>query len=108
MGKRGERPGVNVVFYVPGSLGDFDIPGIQASRFSRKEKLVLVAVPVPQEVAEAGGAVGFVVDALRRANEIAAQVFARKGAEPFDLAGAEALVEKVREALVAREGAGQV
>jgi hypothetical protein len=97
-------PAVNVVFYVPGSLGGFDIPKIEESRFSRKQKLVLVAVPVPSEVAQAGGSVEFVIDALHKANAIAAEVFARKGKEPFDLAKAEAIVEKVRESLAPQAG----
>jgi hypothetical protein len=95
-------PAVNVVFYVPGSLGGFEIPRIEASRFSRKKKLVLVAVPVPPEVAQAGGSVEFVVDALHKAVAIAAEVFAGKGAEPLDLAKAETILEKVRQALLAQ------
>jgi hypothetical protein len=97
-------PAVNVVFYVPGSLGGFDIPKIEASRFSRKQKLVLVAVPVPAEVAEAGGSVEFIIDALHKANAIAAEVFASKGTESFDLARAEAIVEKVKQTLMAQAG----
>jgi len=100
----GSTPAVNVVFYVPGSLGGFDIPKIEASRFSRKKKLLLVAVPVPPEVAQAGGSVEFIIDALHKANAIAAAVFARKGNEPFDLARAEAIVEKVRQSLAAQAG----
>jgi len=96
-------PAVNVVFYVPGSLGGFDIPKIEASRFSRKKKLVLVAVPVPPEVAQAGGSVEFIIDALHKANAIAADVFARKGKEPFDLARAEATVEKVKQLLLTQQ-----
>ncbi len=102
--KEGSAPAVNVVFYVPGSLGAFDIPKIEASRFSRKQKLVLVAVPVPPEVARAGGSVEFVIDALHKAITIAAEVFARKGTEPFDLAKAETIVEKVRQSLAAQAG----
>lgn len=94
-------PSVNVVFYVPGALGGFDIPKIEASRFSRKQKLLLVAVPVPKDVAAAGRSVQFVIDALHKANAIAAEVFAKKGTEPFDLA--KALVEKVKDALLAQE-----
>jgi hypothetical protein len=96
-------PRVNVVFYVPGSLGDFpNITKVAAGRFSRKQKLLLVEVPVPRDVAESGGSVEFVISALRQANAIAADVFARKGPEPFDLAKAEAIVKRVKEALVAQ------
>ena len=99
----GSAPAVNVVFYVPGSLGGFDIPKIAASRFSRKQKLLLVDVPVPEEVARAGGSIEFIVDALYQASAIAAEVFARKGTEPFDLAKARACVVRVRHALLARQ-----
>jgi hypothetical protein len=94
-------PAVNVVFYVPGSLGDFDIPKIEASRFSRKQKLLLVAVPVPKDVAAAGGSVEFVIGALRQAVAIAAEVFAGKKVGVFDRARAEAIIEKVRATLAA-------
>lgn len=101
----GSIPEVNVVFYVPGSVADFpprDAP--RAGRFSRKQKLLLVEVYVPRDVAEAGGSVEFVTDSLRQANAIAAEVFARKGAEPFDLAKANAIVQRVSEALAGRPG----
>jgi len=98
----GAAPEVNVVFYVPGSLGDFDIPKIEASRFSRKQKKLLVAVPVPKEEAESGGSVEFVIDALHQANRIAAETFARKRAGEFDLARADAIAEKIRQSLIAQ------
>ena len=96
-------PRVNVVFYVPGSLGDFpNITKVAAGRFSRKQKLLLVEVPVSREVAEAGGSIEFVVNTLHQANAIAAEVFAKKGME-FDLLKAEALVERVRQSLIAQQ-----
>jgi len=101
----GSAPAINVIFFVPGSVAQHErLTKIEASRFSRKQKLLLVAVPVPKEVADAGGSVDFVIDALHKANAIAAEVFAKKGSEPFDLAKAEAIVERVREALIARRG----
>ena len=100
--KEGRAPAVNVVFYVPGSLGTFEIPKIEPSRFSRKKKMLLVAVPVPKDVTDAGYAVEFVLDALRKANAIAADVFSRKGSEAFALHQADAIVEKVRDRLAAQ------
>ena len=101
----GSAPAVNVIFYVPGSLiGYDDLKKIEPARFSRKQKLLLVAVPVPKDVAESGGSIDFVIDALHKANAIAAEVFAKKGVGAFDLAKAEMLVEKVREALAAQPG----
>jgi hypothetical protein len=97
-------PAINAVFYVPGSLDTYGgLKQIEPARFSRKEKLLLVAVPVPEAVAAAGGSVEFVIDALHKANAIAAAVFAKKGTELFDLVKAEAIVEKVRDALVAQK-----
>ena len=95
---------MNVVFYVPGSLGDFDIPKIEASRFSRKQKLLLVAVPVPKAVVQSGGSVEFVMAALHQPNALAAEVFACKGVGVFDLAQAEAILEKVGRVLAAQMG----
>jgi hypothetical protein len=94
-------PAVNVVFYVPGSLGDFpplDAP--RAGRFSRKQKLLLVEVYVPKEQVASGGSVPFVIDALRKSCAIAAEVFEKKKAGAFDLAKANAIVDRVQEALL--------
>lgn len=97
----GATPATNVVFYVPGSvIGYEDLKRIEAARFSRMQKLLLVAVPVPKEVVETGGSVEFIVDALHQANRIAAETFAKKGSEPFDVEKAESIVEKVRQALI--------
>jgi hypothetical protein len=99
--EKGSSPAVNVIFYVPGSLlGYADLKQIEAARFSRKQKLLLVGVPVPKEEVASGGSVEFVIGALHQANRIAAETFAKKGTEPFDFEKAEALVEKVRQALV--------
>jgi hypothetical protein len=81
-------------------LGSFDIDGIEAARFSRKQKLLLVAVPVPPEMVESQAAASFVIGALHEANRIAAETFARKGAELFDFDQAEAIVDKVGQSLV--------
>ena len=96
----GATPAVNVVFYVPGSLvGYEDLTQIEAARFSRKQKLLLVAVPVPAEMVESDAAAQFVIGALHEANRIAAETFARKGTEPFDLQRAEAIVDQVERSL---------
>lgn len=101
----GSVPSINVVYYIPGSLGDFQIPKIEASRFSRKQKLLLVAVPVPKEIVESGGSVEFIINSLHQANAIAADVFARKGTEPFNFEKAEVIVDKVKQSLLAEEHA---
>jgi hypothetical protein len=95
------HPAVNVVFYVPGSLIDYaDLKQMEPARFSRKQKLLLVAVPVPKEEVERGGSVDFLIDALHEANRIAAETFAKKGTELFDFENAEVIVEQVRQSLV--------
>jgi hypothetical protein len=96
----GFTPAVNVVFYVPGSVSQYgDLTRIKAGRFSRKQKLLLVAVPVPASVVNSGKAIEFVVDALYQANRIAADVLAKKGVGPFVREKADAIVEKVKEAI---------
>jgi hypothetical protein len=97
--EKGSAPAVNVVFYIPGTLGIKVPDKIEAARFSRKHKELLVAVPAPPEMVDSEEAAGFVIDALHEANRIAAETFTRKGPEPFDLERAEALVEKVRQTL---------
>lgn len=98
----GKVPSVNVVFYVPGSVsGHEGLKKLEAARFSRKRNLLLVAVPVPKEQLESGGSIEFIIDALHKANEIAAETFSRKGTEPFDIERAERIVEKVRQSLMA-------
>lgn len=96
----GSAPALNVVFHVQGS---FNVPmpeKIEAARFSRKQKELLVAVPVTKEEVKRGGLVEFVIGALHEANRIAAETFGRKGTEPFDRERADAIVEKVRQSLV--------
>ena len=96
----GTSPGVNVVFYVSGSVVTHHGPEkIEAARYSRKQRLLLVAVPMPPDVADAGGSIEFIVHALRQANGIAAEIFAKKGTEPVDAARAEAIVTEVEATL---------
>ncbi|HEX2971536.1 MAG TPA: hypothetical protein VHP11_04350 [Tepidisphaeraceae bacterium] len=102
----GTVPGVNVVFYVPGSVMDHvSVTKIEAARFSRKRKLLLVNVPVPKEIVrDWNQSLLFLIDALCKANAIAAEVFGhKKGMEPFDLAKAEAIIDRVKEMLVEPE-----
>jgi hypothetical protein len=100
----GSIPEVNVVYYVPGSITDFpplDAP--RAGRFSRKQKLLLVEVYVPKEQVASGGSVEFIIDALRQACVIASEVFEKKKAGPFDLAKANAIIDRVRDAMLAKQ-----
>ena len=73
--------------------------GLPAARFSRKRNLVLVAVPVPPSLVNSDRATEFVIDALYKANSIAAGVFAKKGVEDFTRERADAIVDEVKDAL---------
>ncbi len=98
----GSAPAVNVIFYVPGSVLTYsDLGQMEAARFSRKQKLLLVAVPVPPEMINSPDALDFVIGALHKANAIAAEVFAEKNVGVFDLQKADELVEKARAEIAA-------
>jgi hypothetical protein len=101
--------GVNVVFYVPGSvIADSGLTVIGPGRFSRKQKLLLVNVPVPKTILQdLEGSISFLIEALHKANAVAANVFSRKGLEPFDFETAEAMVERVKE-LTVGNGSGSI
>jgi hypothetical protein len=74
----GTRPGINVVFYVPGSLGDFDFDEPRESKFSRKKQYLMVQVPVPKSEVNSQSLDDFLIKSLREANLIATQVFQEK------------------------------
>lgn len=92
----GSVPTVNVVFHVPGSIVKAVPAQIEPARLSRKQRLLLVAVPVPPEMINSDKALDFVIDALHKANAIAAEVFAKKNVGTFDLQKADAIVAKAR------------
>ena len=97
----GSSPLLNVMFYVPGSLGDFPrLAAPTAGKFSRKLQEVLVEVYVPKEQVASGRSVEFVIEALRKSCAVAADVFEKKKAGPFDLAMANAIIDRVRDALL--------
>jgi len=91
--------GVNVVFYVSGSLiPDAGVRRIEAKRFSRAQKLLLVNVPVPDDILDDfQKSLAFTMYALQEAVVITAAVFAKKRVGPFDVAKAQAIIEQVRE-----------
>jgi hypothetical protein len=96
-------PAVNVVFYVPGSVAA-DVPQkIEPSRFSRKQKLLLVAVPVPAEIVKSEEVTIFIFDNLHRASVIARDVFSQKNL-PFDFDRAVRILEEARMIVAPRRG----
>lgn len=66
---------VNVVFHVPGTLRSPDFVGIRTSTFSRKRRLLMVQVAVPDGFESSVGMVGFVFDALHSAVGVAVRYF---------------------------------
>ena len=91
----GEIPGLNVVFYVPGSLGDPDWVGLRDSKFSRKKKMLMVQVAVPRVMVNSPSLPNFIIESIHGANKIAFQFFHAKGIE-FPLADAEDLTDRVQ------------
>lgn len=96
----GQCPSINVVFYVPGSLGKPDFQYISEGKFSRKQQLLLVAVPVPEEEVSNDDVMDFLIESLHGANAVAFAFFRRKGMD-YPLKEAEALVAEIRESVAA-------
>lgn len=102
-GTLGETPWVNAVFIIPGSLGeaDFDYPKYGES--SKKDKAVVVQIPMPRKVAEGADQVAFIVDGLHGANAMAFEFFRQRGGEEYLLHEAEQLVNQVAAHLAEQE-----
>jgi len=96
--QNGERPWVNPVYIVPGSISKPDFEGMQLGHYSKKQKGLVVMIAVPQAVADGVGMHEFIVQSLRDACEMAANFFAGKG-EIFHLLGAQSLINKVDQRL---------
>ena len=92
----GSTPAVNVVFHVPGSLGGPDWRGSRDGTFSRKEKMLMVQVAVPEELISSDAAIDFIIESLRGANAIAFDSYEEHGLQ-FPLREAEALVSRIEE-----------
>ena len=90
----GSSPAVNVVFYVPGSLGSPDWDGLRDAKFSRRQQLLMVQVAVPENVVESSDPEDFVIESLYGANAVAFEFFRQKNMD-FPLAEAEQLVAKI-------------
>lgn len=101
-------PMINAIFYVSGSVVRYDDHTmIEAGRYSRKKKLLIVAVPVPAAQEGYDGTVDYVVGALRTAIQIGADVLAKKCDEPFDREGAMAVIDRVEAGLRVRYPTGR-
>lgn len=89
--KKGEIPWVNAVFVVSGSLGDAGFDELQYGDYSKKDKGVVVQIPVSTKVINGGKLVDFLIGSLQGANAMAFEFFRQKG-EVFPLRDAEKLV----------------
>lgn len=90
----GKTPLVNVVFVVPGSLGETDFSGLRFGDFSKKDKAVVVQVAVPPAEISNTNVGPFIIKSLHAANEMAAKFFQEKG-ETFALNDAEKMVSEI-------------
>lgn len=98
----GSAPAVNVVFEIPAAPNGSTTAQFEATRYSRKHKLLLVTVRVPYEQIEMDDSIQTVLAALRQSMHIAAEVFARKREADFDLPQSLAIIDKVGRTLVGR------
>lgn len=87
----GSVPAVNVVFFVPGSLQQPDFAEIRESTFSKKQKLLLIQVPLPVNAMSMEEVRAFVVTALHKANALAFHFYQDREMQ-FPLRQAEELV----------------
>lgn len=94
--QEGAAPSYNIVFCVPGSLGEPDWTDLRQVRYSRKKQMVLLHAAVPREVVASDNAFDYLISTLREANDAAYRFFKRKGIH-FDKDKADGLVvEAVR------------
>jgi len=103
--QEGDVPSVIVLFVVPGSLGEVNFSGQRTTLFSRKKMLLQIEAAVPEVIVQSADTVSaddFVIDALRQASQTAAEHFTKKKAGTFDLAKAEAIIQKTQAILAAR------
>lgn len=75
----GSEAWINPIYIVPGSIHNPDFEGYKLGHFSKKEKGLVVAIAVPQSVADGEGIPEFIGTSLREAVRLAAAHFASKG-----------------------------
>lgn len=92
--KFGSAPAINIVFHVPGSLSKNEFEGIRDAKFSRKDKLLMVQISVPEEKLDAEDLLDFLILSMHQANAVAFHFFTDRGID-FPLAQAEELVKQV-------------
>lgn len=90
----GSEASLNVVFHLPGNLSAVDFNGLRSGTFSRKKKLLMIQVAVPEEELEAEDPEHFIFWAMREAVAMAAPAF-KKAKIPFSADDHLALVDAV-------------
>lgn len=92
---KGKIPWVNAVFVVEGSLGAPDFDYLTYGDYSKKDKGIVVQIPVLNEALNGDNLEGFLIESLHGANAMAFEFFRQKG-EDFPLKEAEALVKSLK------------
>ena len=78
----GERPdegSLDVVFHVPGSLVKPEFNALRLTKFSRKERMQMIEIPVPQELVYSSGLKSFLLEKLKEAVEAGEKRFKAAG-----------------------------
>jgi hypothetical protein len=96
--EEGSAPAINVIFSVPGRLGSCEWVGIRARRFTRKDKMLLIQIGVPDDLVFSPEFPAYLTRTLHAATAIAFETFRKKGLD-FPLADAERLVQRICERL---------
>ncbi len=102
----GSVSALNVVFHVPGSvLSNVGYEGLRDGIFSRRQKLLMIQVAVPHEVAATDSgtqARQFLLWALEEANRLAATYLKKKRIE-YSQPKFLALVDRIRSRLLSQD-----
>lgn len=77
--KQPEDGSLDVVFHVPGGIVKPDFSGTRSTKFSKKEKIQMIEIPVPPELVYADGLKMFLLEKLREAVEVGERKFRAAG-----------------------------
>ena len=97
--QQGDFGSLNVVFHVPGSLVKSGFLGARTSKWSRKTKMLMIQVAVPEEAKESKQQLKFILNSIREAIEIAKPVF-KKAKVEYPAEAYLALVEQGENSLL--------
>lgn len=94
----GKEAWINPMYIVPGSIHKPDFEGFKLGYFSAKKKILVVAIAVPQSVANGKKIPEFIVKSLNEAIRLGAEHFASKGID-FDVLKAENIVHVIEQTM---------